>query len=82
MGSNTSFLNLISVLLFFTSVYQSTCNADGSIGDRRQEITLNTDGGYDLLVAIHDDITEDLGLLNTLQVSLPSHNLGLLHNSV
>lgn len=40
----------------------------GSIGGRRAEITLKRDGGYDFLIAIHEDVKEDLELLNKLQV--------------
>lgn len=43
--------------------------AAGSIGGRREEIKLNSDGGYEFLVAIHEDVKEDPELLTKLQVS-------------
>ena len=63
-GSGISLLLTFLVLLVFLSSLVSS----GSIGGRREDITIHGDGGYDFLLAIHKDVPEDQELINKLQV--------------
>ena len=69
-----SSLSQLAVVVFCLSVFFTTlrsgCDASKSIGGRREDIKLNRDGGYDFLVAIHEDVKEDPELLGTLQVNI------------
>lgn len=56
------------VVLLLILVMAQLADAVGSIGGRRAEITLNRDGGYDFLIAIHEDVKEDFMMLDKLQV--------------
>ena len=75
-----SSLSQLAVVVFCLSVFFTTlrsgCDASKSIGGRREDIKLNRDGGYDFLVAIHEDVKEDPELLETLQVNI-HHKLSI-----
>ena len=60
-------LPLLACVIYMQLMLTSLCTC-GSIGGRREEITLHSDGGYDFLIAIHKDVNEDLELITKLQV--------------
>ena len=60
-------LQLFACVIYMQLMLTSLCTC-GSIGGRREEITLHSDGGYDFLIAIHKDVNEDAELINKLQV--------------
>ena len=59
------------LLRLCTLCYLLTLARSSNIGGDRQDINLNSDGGYtDLLVAIDEQVSENLDILTNLQVEM------------
>ena len=58
----------VRIVLF--TIFVTTAVVDCSnIGATRQDITLGNDGGFiDILIAIHEDVEEDHGILSSIEV--------------
>ena len=56
-------------IILFT-IFVTTAVVDCSnIGATRQDITLDNDGGFiEILIAIHEDVEEDHGILSSIEV--------------